>query len=216
MNLIQCTQCGQEIDGAANYCLNCGAEIVNYPQPAGFWIRVCAHIIDGVIFIPLVIFSFLNFFFIKNMILLIFLSVPGLIYKPFMESFYGATLGKMVCGIKVIDGNGLRLTLETAYLRFLPFLLSSLISIISSIILYSTPEFESVKTLEEIGQLQQIGPMDIVGYLASFFLMADCIVAAFTYRKQALHDMMAGSYCVYKEPQEQQEQQQSLSDTGAF
>lgn len=31
-------------------------------------------------------------------------------------------------------------------------------------------------------------------------VLIDCVVAAFSFRKRALHDMLAESYCVYKEP----------------
>jgi len=168
MNMIQCTQCGQEVEGSANYCFNCGLEIEKYPRPAGFWIRVLASVIDSAIFIPLSIFSFLNLMFFKNTALLMLTILPSFLYKPLMESFYGATLGKMACGIRVIDNIGQKLSLEIAYLRFLPFILTSLIGTIQSLTLYMSPEFESAKTFEEIGQLQQTGPLNILVYLASF------------------------------------------------
>ncbi len=202
-----CSRCGQEVEDSANYCINCGVEIEKYPQPAGFWIRFCAHFVDGVILIPIAILSLLNLLFFKNTALLILTVLPSFLYKPLMESYYAATLGKMICGIRVIDGIGQKLTLETAYIRALPFLISSLLATIQSLLLYMSPGFHSAKTFEEIGQLQQTGPLDILIYLASFFVLADCIVAACTFRKRALHDMMAGSYCVYKGPQLEQEQQ---------
>ena len=201
---LRCSRCGWETDDSANYCTNCGDEIEKYPRPAGFWIRFCAHFVDGLILIPIPILSFLNLLFFKNTALLILTVLPGFLYKPLMESFYGATLGKMACGIRVIDGFGQRLTLETAYIRYLPFLVSSLLATIQTLLLYMSPGFQSAKTFEEIGQLQQTSPLDILVYLTSFFVIADCIVAACTFRKRALHDMMAGSYCVYKGPQLQQ------------
>ena len=204
---LRCSRCGWETDDSANYCTNCGAEIEKYPRPAGFWIRFCAHFVDGLILIPIPILSFLNLLSFKNTALLILTVLPGFLYKPLMESFYGATLGKMACGIRVIDGFGQRLTLETAYIRYLPFLVSSLLATTQTLLLYMSPGFQSAKTFEEIERLQQTGPLDILVYLASFFLIADCIVAACAFRKRALHDMMADSYCVYKGPQSQQEQQ---------
>jgi len=204
---LRCSRCGREADDSANYCTNCGAEIEKYPRPAGFWIRVLASFVDGLFLIPISILSLLNLLFLKNTALLIITILPSFLYKPLMESLYGATLGKMVCGIRVIDGFGQKLTLETAYIRALPFLISSLLGTMDSLLLYMSPGFHSAKTFEEIGQLQQPGPLDILVYLASFFVLADCIVAACTFRKRALHDMMAGSYCVYKGPQLQQEQQ---------
>jgi uncharacterized RDD family membrane protein YckC len=198
MNMFQCAQCGREVRNSDNYCFQCGAEIEKYPIPAGFWIRFAAHFIDGLILLPLVIILIINLYIFKNTALLILLSLPSFLYKPLMESIYGATLGKMACGIKVIDGMGQKLDLGTAFLRALPFLLANFIGTLQSLILYSSSEFQSATTIEEMGQLQQFGPIDIVVYLVNFIVLADCIVAAFSYRKRALHDMLAGSYCVYK------------------
>lgn len=199
MNLIQCNQCGQGVQNSDNYCYHCGAEIEKYPKPAGFWIRFCAHFIDGLILLPLVILTFLSLYLLKNTALLILFALPNFFYKPMMESIYGATFGKMACGIKVTDNFGQKLDLGTAFLRALPFLLSTFIGTLQNLMLFSSPEFQSATTFEEIVQLQQSEPTDIFVYIVSIFVMVDCIFAAFTYRKRALHDMLAGSYCVYKE-----------------
>jgi uncharacterized RDD family membrane protein YckC len=205
---MKCSRCGRESEDSANYCISCGAEIEKYPKPVGFWIRVCALLIDDMIFIPISIISMLNYMLFKNIILFILITLPCFLYKPVMESRYGATLGKMACGIRVIDGIGQKITLEAAYFRFLPFLLISIPGTIQNISLYMSPEFESAKTLKEITQLQQPGPLNTFILLAIFFLLADCIFAAFTYRKRTLHDMLVGSYCVYKQSQLQQSQNQ--------
>ncbi len=199
--MSQCSQCGQEVQNSDNYCFQCGAEIEKYPLPAGFWIRVGAHIIDSLIFLPLTILIYLNFFLFKNTTLLILFALPSFLYKPLMESFYGATLGKMACGIKVIDNIGQKLDLGTAFLRALPFLLSTFTGTLQSLILYPSPEFQSATTLEEIANLQRPVPISTIMFFVSTFLLIDCTFAAFTYRKRALHDMLAGSYCVYKERQ---------------
>ena len=118
-----------------------------------------------------------------------------------MEAFFGATLGKMSVGIKVIDKNGGKLGLFNAYARAFPFLLSGGISLASSLILFSSPEYQSATSMQEFGQIKQEPFLQAVGMLVNVLLLADCIVAAFTRRKRALHDMLADSYCVYKGPQ---------------
>ncbi len=195
----KCTNCGQEVEDSASYCTNCGEEIARYPKPAGFWIRVVASLVDFLIFIPVVVLSSVNFFSIKSTALLIVVWLPGLIYKPFMESFYGATLGKMVCGVRVVNERGEKLSLGAAYVRFIPFLVSAAISLASTLILFSSPGFKSASTMLEIGQLQQGSPVRTFKTIVNLFVMANCIVAGFSHRKRALHDMMAGSFCIYKE-----------------
>lgn len=195
----KCTNCGQEVEDSASYCTNCGEEIARYPKPAGFWIRVVASLVDSLIFIPVAVLTFVNFFSIKSTALLIVVGLPWLIYKPFMESFYGATLGKMVCGVRVVNERGEKLSLGTAYVRFIPFLVSAALSLANTLILFSSPGFKSASSFLEIGQLQQGSPVGLLEQIVSLFVMADCIVAGFSHRKRALHDMMAGSFCIYKE-----------------
>jgi uncharacterized RDD family membrane protein YckC len=168
--------------------------------PAGFWIRVGAQIIDSLVFIPIVILAIWNTSTLKSTALSVLISLLGLTYKPFMESFFGATLGKMSCGIKVIDDNGNKLSLFGAYVRFLPFLLSAGITLASQLILFSSPQFQSATSWIEIGQAQQGNFLEGIRRLVGLFILIDCIVAACTFRKRALHDMLAESFCVYKEP----------------
>ncbi|MHC4158658.1 MAG: RDD family protein [Planctomycetota bacterium] len=200
MDRRKCKSCGQEFKKWVEFCSGCGEPMENYSRPAGFWVRVGAYLIDFLIFIPIVLLSFWNMFGLKSTILLILISLPGLVYKPFMESYFGATLGKMACRIKVIDDNGKKLSLLCAYVRFLPFFASAVISLVGQVILFSSPQFESVRSFVELGQSQERGFLDALNSLVGIFIIIDCVVAAFTFRKRALHDMLAESFCVYKEP----------------
>jgi uncharacterized RDD family membrane protein YckC len=200
MSAKKCENCGQEFQKWTEFCSNCGQANENYARPAGFWIRVGAYIIDSVIFFPIMILSIWNTYSLKSTAVLILSCLPGLIYKPFMESFFGATLGKMACGIKVIDDNGKKLSLFSAYVRFFPFLMSSGIAIAGQLIVFSSTQFQSATSMTEIAQAQQANYLGIVGSIVNILVMIECVFAAFTFRKRALHDMLAESYCVYKEP----------------
>jgi uncharacterized RDD family membrane protein YckC len=171
----------------------------NYSRPAGFWIRFGAQIVDFLVFIPIVGLSFWNTFSLKNTTVLVLISVPGLIYKPFMESFFGATLGKMACRLRVIDDNGNKLSLFGAYVRAFPFLISAGVTLAGQLIMFSSQEFQSASSMMELRQAQQGNPLTHLGTLVNVLVMIECIVAAFTFRKRALHDMLAESFCVYKE-----------------
>ncbi len=201
-----CAKCGQQGEDSARYCAACGAEFAShpqpaasYPRPAGFWIRAVAHVVDNLIFIPLIGIGIYNLLVIKSALLMFLIAIPGFFYKPLMESYYGATLGKMACGIQVMDAKGQKLSLSAAYLRFIPFLISNVVAVISALTIFWLPEFSSASTLVELGQVNQTNPVKHFRSIVGFLVMVDCIVAGFTYRKRAVHDMMAGSYCVYKE-----------------
>ena len=200
MSAKKCENCGQEFQKWVEFCSNCGQAMEGYSRPAGFWIRVGANIIDSLIFLPIIILSVWNTYSLKSTVVLILASLPGLIYKPFMESYFGATLGKMSCKIKVIDDNGKKLSLFNAYIRFFPFLLSAGVALAGQLILFSSPEFQSATTMMEIGEAQQGSFLVVISYPVNILILIDCIVVAFTFRKRALHDMMAESFCVYKEP----------------
>jgi len=200
MDTRKCKKCGQEFQKWVEFCSNCAEPMEGYSRPAGFWIRVGAYVIDILIFIPIVILSIWNTYSLKSTAVLILISLPGLIYKPFMESFFGATLGKMSCKIKVIDDNGKKLSLLSAYIRFFPFLLSAGVNLAGQVILFLSPQFQSAKSMMEISQAQQGSSMAMISYPVSALVLIDCLFVAFTFRKRALHDMMAESFCVYKEP----------------
>jgi uncharacterized RDD family membrane protein YckC len=200
MDTRKCKKCGQEFQKWVEFCSNCGEPMEGYSRPAGFWIRVGAYIIDFLIFIPIGILSFWNTYSLKSIVVLVLISLPGLMYKPFMESFFSATLGKMSCKIKVIDDNGKKLSLFNAYIRFFPFLLLAGVSLASQVILFSSSQFQSARSWIEIKQAQQVNFLVVISYSAMVLVLIDCIMVAFTFRKRALHDMMADSFCVYKEP----------------
>lgn len=109
---------------------------------AGFWIRVGAVIIDGIIInIVLAIIggvfvfsSYKNNSALSNFLLV--QSVPFLIwifYYPFMESQSGATFGKKILRIKVINVNGEPVSFLRSLLRNLAKIISAFIFMIGFI-----------------------------------------------------------------------------------
>lgn len=199
MDTRKCKSCGHEFQEWVEFCPNCSETMEDYSRPAGFWIRVGANIIDGLIFIPIGILSIWNTYSLKSTAVLVLIILPGFIYKPFMESFFGATLGKMSCKIKVIDDNGKKLSLFGAYVRFFPFLLSTGVSLAGQLIVFSSPQFQSATSMMELSVAQQGNFLYLIGLIVSLLVVVECIFAAFTFRKRALHDMLAESFCVYKE-----------------
>ncbi len=202
MNAKTCKSCGQEFQEWVEFCSNCAEPMEGYSRPAGFWIRFGAQIIDSLIFLPIGILAFWNILSLKSTALMIAISLPGLMYKPFMESFFGATLGKMACGIKVIDDDGKKLSLFGAYVRYFPFLLSTGVTLAGQLVLFSSEQFQSATSLMEIGQASQGNFLDPVAKILNLLVVIECIFAAFTFRKRALHDMLAESYCIHKDPLE--------------
>ncbi|MCF7751671.1 RDD family protein [Bacillus subtilis subsp. subtilis] len=151
--------------GYAGSAVVSGGEVVY----AGFWKRFASYFLDsivvGVINIPVsLIFNGIGAVS-GNETLAVVMSLVAMVaslgvgiayYAGFHASAGGATLGKMAVGIKVVRGNGERLTLGRGVGRYFGFILSSLT------------------------------------------LMIGFIMAAFTERKQALHDMICDTVVVDK------------------
>jgi len=108
---------------------------------AGFWLRVLASIIDGfIVNLIIALFSFLYlWFFVKNndsfagntqAVVRIFYFIVWIIYCPFIESRGGATLGKKIIGLKVLNGNGEPVGFFRSLGRNLAKIISSLILMI--------------------------------------------------------------------------------------
>ena len=143
---------------------------VQQPYPyKGFWIRLVAALIDGIVLAIIVIFLavFSLLFFGATLgegagvgmffLVLILASLATILYKPIMEaSGYQGTFGKYVLGLKVVDKNGQRITMTSSFLRT---------------ILY------------------------IIGAQA-FLLCLGVVMIGFTEYKQGLHDILANTYVV--------------------
>ena len=143
---------------------------VRRPYPyKGFWIRLVAALIDGIVLAIIVIFlAVLSLLFFGAtlgegaglgmfFLVLILASLATILYKPIMEaSGYQGTFGKYVLGLKVVDKNGQRITMTSSFLRT---------------ILY------------------------IIGAQA-FLLCLGIVMIGFTEYKQGLHDILANTYVV--------------------
>jgi len=152
---------------------------------AGFWIRFAAQFIDGIIyFIVTSIPSFvvgiiagIYGFDIKTPFLIVLTVVSVVLYwlypSLFISSKYMATPGKIICGIKVTDMEGNRVSFSRATMRYL---------------------FKN--GIGDIGNiLGYIVPLLNVFFL---FTLASPLFIPFNEKKQAIHDMLAGTYVIYK------------------
>ena len=142
-----------------------GQRTLNY---AGFWIRVAAYLIDGVLLYA-VMFALMAVFGVGASFTdptAIDMSAMAVVYVLIFVLWIGyfigmessskqATLGKMAVGIKVGKENGERISVGTAAGRFFG-------KILSGLILY-------------------------IGYM----------MAGWDPKKQALHDKLAGTYVFY-------------------
>ena len=152
----QCSQCGNvlpadEIVRVENFnvCAQCKPMLLQRMREgvtpaggyglgrlnfAGFWIRFGAVFLDG---IGLAIFNFLSSLLLvailgqgnttATILTLVLQYAVAISYETYFIGRYGATLGKMACGIQVVRPDGGRVTYGQAFGRYFAKVLSALI-----------------------------------------------------------------------------------------
>ncbi len=177
-----CPRCGSFRNPGETACVNCGlpfGEQLNYygvppavaqrGNPAGFWIRFLALIIDGVIvaligtvlwpllfgdtFWPREVIEFDDGSTFDSISARNWIHLMTILYHTFFLALFGATPGKRLLGIRIYDANGRQ---GIGFVR------------------------AAIRTLST--------------YISTFTLLIGYIMAAFRRDKRALHDLIAGTY----------------------
>ena len=165
---------------------------------AGFWIRFLASIVDSFALIPLVLLSFYNIFVLKSVLLMIILTILSTIYKPLLEWKYGATFGKMAVKIQVVNENLGKINAEQAIGRYIPWLITQLLSLITSFYMFNSPDFDNVTSFDDLGTFAQNLPTDNASTIYNFIFIFLVGSLAFDKRKQGIHDKIAKTLCIKK------------------
>lgn len=152
------------------------------PEFAGFWVRVGASLIDVSVFIPIIFVSFQNALSWKLLGVQLLTGFVWMLYKVLMEWKYQATCGKMLLNIKVVNESGKEITLEQSLVRFSLYFLSYMGVLLTNYYLFTNPDLAEVQALAKS---------------AIFPILVSVTFVAFDLRKQALHDKMAKTFCVY-------------------
>ena len=165
---------------------------------ASFWTRVGASLLDTLILLPVAVLNIYNILDFKQLPLYVLLGFVALIYKVFMEFKYGATLGKMIVKIQVINEEEEPISFEQAIVRNIFYLLVSVISFIAGLYLFLQHDFSRITTFLEYSFALDAGPQKLVSQVANLLFFVSCLFVAFRDNRQALHDSMAGTYVVMK------------------
>lgn len=171
-------------------------EILNHTLYASFGKRVLASLIDGLIFIPIYYIADYNYnswkLFSLDLFLTIFIPV---VYKIIMEWKYSGTIGKLVLKLRVLDYELRPISFIQSLKRFSIYFLSYFFSVMSTITVFYHPQFYQVS-----GEAMEFLFEDDVYlvYLMAMLLSNIFTVSFvfFTKKKQALHDLIAQTYCV--------------------
>lgn len=162
---------------------------------AGFWLRLFAALVDLLVFIPVYVLSFLNDTGWKSLLLSIALTWTFPIYKIWFEGTSGATLGKKALNLKVVAVNGEVMGYNRAAMRNCLYILSALLSSLTTIMIFNSPGFSNVDNYTEYNKFAAANGL---GLIFIFFLLyvISIIVMFFNTQRQTLHDKIGKTFVV--------------------
>jgi len=163
-------------------------------RPGGFWMRVVAYMIDTIVMVPLAVVGF----FLQGALVLIAVNVAVMLYKPLMEGLAGATIGKMVLNLRVIDPEGGRIGLFGGLLRSAVFIIPAVFGTIWNVQLEQAGlrrggDPEAMEVFMADNQL-----LMILLAASGLAMIISCLAVAFTGHKRGIHDFIADSYVIYR------------------
>jgi uncharacterized RDD family membrane protein YckC len=161
----------------------------------GFWKRVLATILDLLIILIPAVFVYWIFnslaVSLHSEIPIILEYIFFVVFDVFMIVRFGGTPGKLVLKMKIVNQQGNIPTLKEALIRNIFRIISTIFSMIVGVSLY---DLTVISTTLNLWAPLATDLSKILGLI----MLVDYLFVAFTPRKRALHDMMAGTYVVDK------------------
>jgi uncharacterized RDD family membrane protein YckC len=162
---------------------------------ARFWPRFLASCVDGLLLLGLeYLIGWYNPSFNESSLHIS--SFIYLLYKPMLEYLFGATLGKMVFGMKVVDYAGNPPNFSSILLRNILGISSSLLEILSGIFWFQNFFTSNPLTFDAL-QIP-FRSLTLSGLAISLLTIVDVTVFVFNNKNQALHDIIAKTLVVKK------------------
>ena len=174
---------------------------------AGFGPRLASAVLDFIVWLPLILLEnwgvrhwrlFTVYSFIPFIIL-------GLIYYVYLVRRFGGTPGKLMVGIRISRLDGSPIGYREAFKRYFPdFIFGILIplSLMAPLFHMTDAEYHSLTFLERSKHLIESAPpwYKPLSWIQSIWVWSELIVLLTNKKRRALHDFIAGTVVVYKQP----------------
>ena len=166
-----------------------------------FWIRTGAYFTDGIILLLISLpITYLNITQYKSFTIYLLIAVIGLLYKPLLEYYFGATIGKYALDLKVTDLNFQKMTLKQSFLRSSILILPNILLIPISYSAFQDPEILSINSFLEYGQAIALKypSQNYITWLLWLILIIEIIflLTDETKTERALHDRIGKTYVI--------------------
>jgi uncharacterized RDD family membrane protein YckC len=166
----------------------------------GFWLRVGALLIDGVILLPATAMQFFGpqwsrMYFWYSIIPMLLLNA---FYWIYLVKRFGGTPGKRILKMRITMEDGAPLTRLAALLRNAPLYLGSALTTFATALAARTisdSDFIALGYLDKLRLLNANAPWWNIWVSTSLqiFVLVTAIVMLCNYRRRALHDYIAGT-----------------------
>lgn len=168
---------------------------------ATFWNRLGAYLIDIILvggFTAL--FNVINIANFKSFLLYFVIATIAISYKPLMESYYGATLGKMILKLKVSNFNFNKIDLKQSIIRSFIFIITSLLYFPIYYLAFNNPDFAITTQMFEFsaGVLNKYPIQSWIGRLSFILITIDVVflLTDSTKERKSFHDRLAKTYVI--------------------
>ena len=177
------------------------------PRFASFGNRFGAALLDALCTLPIAGGIFYYMMIAPNWQSYVGVTLLAALYKPVMEGAFGATLGKMILKLKVVQKGGEQITWSQALTRYIPWVLSTAISLwaMNETILFLEERevsgfMEYSVAMAEYQEEFGFSLKSIISSIAGWIPLISALFLLGNDRKQAAHDMLAETYVVHKDP----------------
>ena len=168
-----------------------------------FWRRFWAGSIDGLVFVPIAIIDPWRYSeHLPNFILLLwflFHQNVWYFYSVLMHGRFGQTLGKMACGVKVVDKSEAKaITYRQAFLRDSMLIVLGLIVSATLLpdVLNGVNPYEVAEDLSPQEMRREVFVMLLYSSLTMFWFFAEVVTMLTNRKRRAVHDFIARSVVI--------------------
>ncbi len=176
---------------------------VGTPEYGGFWRRVGAQFLDGLIILPVTILAIFGLEFSR--LFNFYYLLPEIAFMAFyyiaLVKRYGGTPGKRILDMRIVMADGTPLTTKAAILRNLvewSFGALSTLSFAVAGIHITDAQFEPLGYIQKLQLISASAPHwnTIPTYGAYVWLLLGAIVMLSNARRRGIHDVLAGTVVI--------------------